>query len=448
MTYEQLLSIIDSVSDGIMAMDLEQRITFVNRAAELITGVNSCDAIGRICHELFHLQTSECPMCRTLETRGALINCYVRATDSRGRRIPLSISTAPLRGSRGRIVGGVLSFRDLNQVEVLQKKLASAYTFADMIGRSRAMRELFELIPRYAGSGSTVLIEGESGTGKELVARAIHSSSSRRRRPLVCVNANAIPDTLIESELFGYKAGAFTDAKSDKKGRFAMAEGGTLFLDEISYISPLLQVKLLRVLQEHVYEPLGSTKSVKADVRIIAATNRNLAALMVAGDFRQDLYYRLNVIRIKLPPLRERLEDVPLITQHFISRFNRIKARDIAGISPEALKMLVNYSFPGNVRELENIIEHAFALCPGGEITPDNLPFYLNEQQPGESQPVLGSMREMEAIFLTAALKRNDWSRHETARELGWSSSTLYRKLKRLGLSLPYSNGTLENGSD
>jgi PAS domain S-box-containing protein len=440
LTSDQLHSLVDSIPDGIVAVNLDSLVTFVNRAAERITGVHNRCLGDLYCHSLFNIQASECPLCRTLSSLNPVVNCYVCAFDRDGRRIPLSVSTALLYNHRAKVVGGVMTFRDLNQVEVMQKKLASSYTFVDMVGQSRVMREVFELIPIIAKSDSTVLIEGESGTGKELVARAIHQSSSRRNKPLVCVNANAIPDALIESELFGYKAGAFTDAKFDRKGRFAVARGGTIFLDEIGYISPLLQVKLLRVLQEHAYEPLGSTETIRADVRVITATNRNLTALMEAGDFRQDLYYRLNVLRVKLPPLRERLDDVPLIIQHFINRFNKHKNKDITSVSPEAMKLLTNYSYPGNVRELENIIEHAFALCPGGEIIPDHLPFNMNAPRRIETNVMADSLEAMEAIFLTNVLKRNSWSRHKTAKELGLSSSTLYRKLKRLGLDLPYSN--------
>ena len=421
-----------------MTIDFDLNVTFFNRAAEKISGMKKEDAIGRKCYEVFNIHDIECPLCQILKTGKPVNNYYICSTDSTGQRVPISVSTALLKDNRGKIIGGVQTFRDLNHVEVLRKKLSSTYTFANLIGRSQQMQELFEMLPNIAKSDSTVLIEGETGTGKELVARAIHQYSHRHNKSMISVNSNAIPDSLCESELFGYKAGAFTDAKRDKKGRFALAEGGTLFLDEIGHISPTLQVKLLRVLQDHVYEPLGSTESVKADVRIIAATNRSLDKLVESNDFRQDLYYRINVIRIKVPPLRERLEDVPLIVDHLIGRFNIMKYKDIAGMSPATLNILMKHHFPGNVRELENIIEHTFVLCPNGEIRTEHLPKYLREKQPEPVVEIAGSLKELETHFLTAALKRNNWSRQDTARYLGISSTTLYRKLKKLELSLPY----------
>jgi transcriptional regulator with PAS, ATPase and Fis domain len=290
-----------------------------------------------------------------------------------------------------------------------------------------------------ADSLSTVLIEGESGTGKELFARAIHNLSPRKNRPPVVVNCGAMPDTLLESELFGYKMGAFTDARKDKPGRFRLAEGSTIFLDEIGDISPVLQAKLLRVLQEKTYEPLGAVKSERADVRIITATNKNLFEMVQQGKFREDLYYRINVIKLELPPLRERKEDIPLLVDHFIKTFSSVRNKAIEGITDEALACLMSYDYPGNIRELENIIERAFILCKSKMIMPSHLP-----------EPVCGSLgldrpesmgatnlKDMEAIFLTNALRKNNWNRLNTARELGIHKSTLFRKIKSLGLEIP-----------
>jgi PAS domain S-box-containing protein len=438
---EKLLTIVDSVSDGVVAVDREMRIIFLNKAAEKITGVTEEEALGRQCWEIFRTDACEkdCALRNTFKTGQPVVNRYVCSTHADGRRIPISVSTALLIDRRGSVVGGVESFRDLSQVEALRKELEREFSFADMIGRGEQMKDLFKLLPMVAESESTVLIEGESGTGKELVAKAIHHLSPRRNKPLVVVNCGAIPDTLLESELFGYKAGAFTDARKDKSGRFAMAEGGSLFLDEIGDISPSLQVKLLRVLQDHVYEPLGSNRSEKADVRIMAATNQDLAELMAANQFRQDLYYRLNVFAVKVPPLRDRRSDIPLLVDHFIGKFNHLRDKDISGITPPALSVLMNHSYPGNVRELENIIEHAFVICPGGVIRPDHLPAYLHETLPVPAVEIVGTFDEMEALFLTAALKRNHWNRRDTARELGINPSTLYRKIKKLGLSFPRS---------
>ena len=450
MTVEKLLTIIDSISDGVLIIDTDMRITFFNQSAENITGTSRKEVLGRKCHEVFKTNVCDtaCPLRQTLTTGKPVINRYVCSTTTDGQQVPISVSTALLRDNRGRIVGGIETFRDLSQVETLRRELERRYTFDDMIGCSRQMQELFELIPIVAPSDSTVLIEGESGTGKELVARAIHHTSNRHTKPIISVVCGAIPDTLLESELFGYKAGAFTDAKKDKKGRFALAEGGTLFLDEVGDISPALQIKLLRVLQEHEYEPLGSIVSVKADVRIVAATNNDLTKLMQSGKFREDLYYRLNVFRIKVPPLRKRMMDVPLLINHFIGKFNHLRNKDVSGITPQVHEIVTNYSFPGNVRELKNIIEHAFVLCPGGVIRPEHLPTYIHEARPIPAVEIAGNLEEMEALFLTAALKRNNWSRQDTARELSINPSTLYRKIKKLGLTFPVSRNKSVRASD
>ncbi|MCF7810769.1 sigma 54-interacting transcriptional regulator [bacterium] len=436
---EKLLTIVDSISDGVLAVDREMRVTFFNKAAETITGSRRDEVIGEQCWKVFRTNVcnKDCPLRQTFRTGEPVINKYVSSTHADGKQIPISVSTALLKDKNGNVIGGVETFRDLTQVEALRKILESDYTFFDMIGRSKPMQDLFTLLPTVAQSESTALIEGESGTGKELVAKAIHNLSPRRKRPIVIVNCGAIPDSLLESELFGYKAGAFTDAKRDKLGRFAIAEGGTIFLDEIGDISAALQVKLLRVLQDHVYEPLGSIKSEKADVRVIAATNKNLTKMMEEGDFRQDLYYRLNIVEINVPPLRERLSDIPLLIDHFIGKFNHLRNKDISGVTDSTINILMNHSYPGNVRELENIIEHAFVICPGGVIEPDHLPKYLREQQESTTVEIVETLSEMEALFLTAALKRNNWSRKDTARELKINPSTLFRKMKKLGITPP-----------
>jgi transcriptional regulator with PAS, ATPase and Fis domain len=301
------------------------------------------------------------------------------------------------------------------------------------VGQSPAMQELFEILPQIAASGSTVLIEGASGTGKELFARAIHSLSPRRKRRFVAVNCAALPDSLLESELFGYKAGAFTDARRDKPGRFALADGSTIFLDEIGDVSPAMQVRLLRVLQERVIEPLGGTEPVKVDVRVVTATNKDLAELVRQGKFREDLFYRIRVIRLKLPALRERREDIPLLVDRIVAKFNRLQEKDIAAVSEEVLVRLMEHDYPGNVRELENIIEQAFVLCRGGWIELHHLPPELRPAV-ARADGVGGSMRlrSMEAHLIDAALKRHNGNRTQAARELGINASTLYRKLKAL----------------
>ncbi len=430
--------ILDSIADGVFTVNREWRITSFNRAAEEITGILKEEAIGQRCCDVFHASICEtsCALKETFETKRPVVNRAVYVIDADGDRVPISISTAVLKDKSGNIIGGVETFRDLSAIEQLRRELEKKYSFYDIVSKSDKMLQLFNILPSIAQSDSTVLIEGESGTGKELVACALHNLSHRKDRPIVAVNCGALPDTLLESELFGYKAGAFTDARKDKPGRFAMAETGTIFLDEIADISPALQVRLLRVIQERTYEPLGATESVHADVRIVTATNRDLEKLVKSGEFREDLYYRINVIRIKLPPLRERKEDIPLLIGHFIRRFSNLKKKLITDISPDTLAVLVSYDYPGNIRELENIIEHAFVLCRGTVINIDNLP---ENVRPKETKPLakLTSMDDLEAVYVSEALRKNNWNRKKTAEELGIHKTTLWRKMKKLGIHPP-----------
>ncbi len=428
--------ILDSITDGVFTVDLEFRITLFNRAAERITGVLREDAVGRPCWEVLRatICESDCALRQTMKTgEPVLCKAFFMINES-GENVPLSASTSVLRDDEGNVIGGVETIRDLSLVEELKKKVEQRYSFSDMISQNKEMLELFNILPAVAESESTVLIEGESGTGKELLCRAIHDLSCRREKPLVVVNSGALPDTLLESELFGHKKGAFTDATSDRKGRFALAEGGTLFLDEIGEISPSMQVRLLRVVQERTYEPLGSSETIQGDVRIIAATNRDLRQLVESGEFRQDLYYRINVVNLRLPPLRERRKDIPPLIDRFITRFNRLKGKNIAGISPDALAVLMKFDFPGNIRELENVIEHAFVLCRGRIIEPQHLPVYLQPKTVAGPPSYSGTLRDVEARLIVEALERNGGNRVATARELGIHKTTLWRKMRRLGL--------------
>ena len=433
--------LLDHVPDGVFTVDAGWRVTAFNRAAEQITGIPRADALGRRCCEVFRASICEsaCALKQTLATGRPVMNKVVYIVDARGQKIPISISTSVLKDARGKVIGGVESFRDLRLVEELRQELAQQDSFSDIIGRSAAMRQLFEVLPAIAESDSTVLLEGASGTGKELFARALHDLSRRRGRPFVAINCGALPDNLLESELFGYKAGAFTDARKDKPGRFALAEGGTVFLDEIGDISPAMQTRLLRVLQERVYEPLGAVQPVKADVRIVAATHQKLAERVEQGRFREDLFYRIHVIRLELPGLRDRRDDIPLLIEHFIARFNRLRGRDVGGVSDEVLARLMEHDFPGNVRELENLIEHGFALCRGGVIELQHLPPQLRKAATGA--PSLGragmTLIAMEKLLIRDALRRHDGNRAAAARELGINASTLFRKLKALKIAPP-----------
>ena len=438
-------TILDSIADGVFTVDDQWRITSFNRAAERITGVKRDDALGRSCCEVFRASICEtaCALRRTLATGRPVVNKAVYILDARGNRVPISISTAVFKDRGGRIIGGVETFRDLNLAEDLRKELEANYCFADIVGRSAAIRQVFQVLPQIAESTSTVLIEGASGTGKELFARAIHRLSPRRKQPFVALNCAALPDTLLESELFGYQAGAFTDAKKDKPGRFALADGGTILLDEIGDISPAMQVRLLRVLQERTFEPLGSIEPVPVDVRVIAATHQDLAKLVGEGTFREDLFYRIHIVRIALPNLRDRREDIPLLVEHFIAKFNRLQGKDVAGVSDEVLARLMEYSYPGNVRELENLIEHAFVLCRSGLVELHHLPPSVRGASADESLPGIAGMtlEAMERLLITDALRRSGGNRTAAARQLGIDPSTLFRKVKALGIKLPESDG-------
>jgi PAS domain S-box-containing protein len=438
-------TVLDSVADGVFTVDREWRITSFNRAAERITGIHRNQAIGARCCDVFRASIcgSGCALRYTVTSGEAVVNKAIMILDSKARKVPVRISTAVLRDRKGQIVGGVETFRDLSQVEELQKELEGRFSLGDIIGRSRVMRDLYGMMPAVAASDSTVVIHGASGTGKELFARALHELSPRQGKPFVAINCGALPDTLLESELFGHKAGAFTDAKSDKPGRFAIAEGGTVFLDEIGDISPAMQVRLLRVLQEKVYEPLGAVEPVEADVRVVVATHRDLSQLVEDGTFREDLFYRINVIRLELPSLRERREDIPLLVEHFIGRFNRLQGKDVIGVSDEVLAVLMKHDYPGNARELENIIERAFVLCRGGVIETEHLPPELwreIENRP-RSSSIGMTLRALESLHIEDALRRNAGNRKAAAEELGIHPSTLFRKIKDLGIETPAKDG-------
>lgn len=325
----------------------------------------------------------------------------------------------------------------------LKLKLEKRYDRQGIISKSHKMQQIFELISTIADTRSTVLIHGESGTGKELIARAIHYSSNRAHHPFVSVSCAALVETLLESELFGHEKGAFTDAKTLKRGKFELADGGSLFLDEIGEISPKLQLNLLRVLQEREFHRVGGEEPIRVDVRIIAATNRNLEHAVREGSFREDLYYRLNVISIQVPPLRERKEDIPLLVDHFVEKFNMESGKRVEGVSEEVLQILIEHDWPGNVRELENVIERAVIINRGGVILPEDLPPYLykrsflSEDQESlihQAHTAQLTLQEVEKAHIKNVLEETGWNIKRTARILGIDRSTLYAKIKRYGL--------------
>jgi PAS domain S-box-containing protein len=436
-------TVINSISDGVFAVDDQWRLTCFNAAAERTTGVQREHALGRRCSEVFRSNICEeaCALRYTMETGRPIVNLPIDIRDANGERVPVTISTALLRDDYGRVIGGVETFRDLNMVKNLLREVESTSGAESILTADPNLRQILDIVPTVAASDSTILIEGESGTGKGLLAKEIHRLSPRRDRPMVTINCGAIPEQLLESELFGYRAGAFTGAQKDRPGRVAAADGGTLFLDEIGDLPSALQVKLLRLLQERVYEPLGDMRSVTADVRILTATNRNLASLVAEGSFRGDLYYRVNVIRLVMPPLRERAGDVPLLVEAILRRLSMTRGKAVETVSREAMQRLLRYSYPGNVRELENILEHAHVLCESSRIEVEDLPdWFLAEVEP-KGPAVPATLEEVEARFLYEVLARNSWSRTAAARELGIHPTTLHRKIRRLGIKLPAVDG-------
>ena len=438
LTGETTKVILDCISDGVFTIDYNWEITSFNRAAEEITGICKNDAVGRHCWEVFrsNMCEQECALKKTMEEGKPFISTSAYIINSDQKKIPITASTSLLIDKNGDVIGGVETFRDHSLVEELRKELNTRIEVEDIVSASDAMKSIFNILPQISESDSSVLIEGETGTGKELMARAIHNISHRKANPFIAINCGALPDTLLESELFGYKKGAFTHAATDKPGQFALADGGTIFLDEIGDTSPAFQVSLLRVLQEHEFTPLGGLKKEKTNVRIIAATNKNLSDLVQQNKFRQDLFYRINVIRLTLPPLRQRMEDVPLLVDRFIHKLNLLKGKQIQGIHRDVLQALMSYEFEGNIRELENIIEHAFVLCTEGYIKLMHLPGFFSAGSGSSANRNIDPVKQAHIKQIMDALARNNFNRVAAAKDLGIHKSTLFRRINRLGIKL------------
>lgn len=435
--------ILSSIADGVFTVDNNRRITSFNPAAERITGTPVAKAIGKKCYEVFHSDICEsgCILERTMSTGREAIDVPVRILDASGRRIPISISTAVLRDDNGRVLGAVETFRDLSAIENLRKQLEKSYSYEDIVTKSPKILKMLAILPDVAESESTVLIQGPSGSGKELFARAVHNLSPRKNKPYVVINCGAMPPQLFESEMFGYVQGAFTDAKKDKPGKVGLAEGGTVFLDEVGELPAQVQVKLLRLLQEHEYEPVGSLKTHKANIRVVAATNRDLKELTRKKQFRDDLYFRLAVIKFDLPPLSERREDIPYLVDHFIRLFNARKGKNLIGVSPAVMKLLLQHNFPGNVRELENIIEYGYAICKGRTLEIDHLPAELQEkisdkERINDSRQITHQVHfaNNEEMQIRIALSKCEGKKTEAAKLLGIDRTTLWRKMKKMNI--------------
>jgi PAS domain S-box-containing protein len=429
--------ILESISDGVFTIDTSWKITSFNKAAEIITGIPREKAIGSRCSDIFQssLCGEHCALKETLQHQKPIINrgCYFQNTA--GRKIPITLSTAVLKDESGNIIGGAETFRDLSELEELKKRLKKTPVSVNLESRAPSMRSVTELIQVVGPTEATVLICGETGTGKEVAARSIHNIRSSSR-PFVAVNCGALPDNLLESELFGHKKGAFTGAIQDKEGLFSRASDGTLFLDEIGDISPALQSRLLRVLQEKEFEPLGSSEVRKTRARVIAATNKNLRNLVEDGHFREDLYYRLNVIKLELPPLKKRKEDIPQLAEMFIQQFNTKYGLKIPGISLDALTMIQAYCWPGNIRELQNTIERAVIVCGGRQIDLSHFPPEIMGA-PGTANDCTDNLyanrENSEKQKIQEALKLSP-TKQAAADRLGIHKTTLFKKIRKYGL--------------
>ncbi len=450
-------TILESISDGVFTVDSSWHITSFNKAAERIIGIRKKDAIGKLCHEVFksNMCESECPLRKTMKTGKPIIDKKGYCLSPAGEKIPISVSTALLIDADGKIQGGAETFRDLREIVALKEQLEDRDAVGGFQSRTTEMRKILELLPTIAESTATVLIEGETGTGKEVIARRIHSLSDRAEGPFVGINCGALPDSLLESELFGYKKGAFTGADKNKEGRFKRAQNGTLFLDEVGDVSQALQVKLLRVLQEKEYEVLGGTKTETTNARIICATNKDLATLVRQGEFRQDLYYRIKVINIVLPPLRERVEDIPFLAERFLRRYAQQSGKMVKSFASDVYDTLLAYSWPGNIRELENVVERAVVLCRKEQIDKSLLPPEIikpsaqktgiqknmhlqpSAQRTNEAEvDIQAEKAAMERSIIVNTLRDCGYICSKAAHVLKIDRATLYRKIKALDIDL------------
>lgn len=441
MSNDQLFqAILNSISEGVMTLDKDWKIESWNRAAERITGFHKEEVLGKECTKVFRasLCREHCPVDRALSCGHPYQDVQVAIRNKRNEVVHLLVNAAPLYDSEGYIIGGLETFRDVSQSLWMHDELERHYGYTNIIGRSEAMQKVYDTIASLIGTDTTVLIGGESGTGKELIARALHFYGPRRDKSFVAVNCSALPESLLESELFGHVKGAFTGAIRNHMGKFELANGGSLFLDEIAEISPAIQVKLLRVIEEREFQRVGDNKSIKVDIRLITATNKDLYKKVVEGTFRDDLYYRLSVFPLHLPPLRERIEDLPLLVSHFIRKFNKQMGRSIQGIADQVLEILETYFWPGNVRELANAMEHAFVHCKGLLIHPADLPHHVINAVP--VAPVRTSPKAhqrldfVERELIVRELEGSNWKKSVAARRLGMSRATLWRKMEKYGI--------------
>ena len=436
-----LMNVFETVRDGLMIVDKEGNILFFNRAAEEITGYGRTEVIGKQCTVL------DSDTCMVLTDEGKKKSCSIfkmgtienkkcRIRSSDGRAVYLLKNATVLRDEKGEMIGAVESMTDITslylkemELEELKQELRQEYWFMGLLGKSGPMQKLFEQIRNAAASEAPVLICGESGTGKNLVAQAIHALSRRKDGPFVAMNCGSLNDYLLESELFGHKKGSFTGAVNDRMGRFEAAHDGNIFLDEIGDMPKIMQVKLLRVIEEKVVERVGDHQPVPVNIRLISATNRDLNALVNSDLFREDLLYRINSILIKVPPLRDRVEDIPVITFHYLKKISHINSKNIRRISPEAMDIITNYRWPGNVRQLINALEHSAITCTGDTVEVTDLPDYVFSEH-----KAAGNEQNIDRQKLLSALALNNGNRTLTAKHLRISRVTLWKRLKEFGI--------------
>lgn len=428
--------ILNSVADGVFTVDDQMLIQSFNRAAEEITGFSTSEALGKPCYDVFRSDAcvTACPLREAIETGESVVNRDVEITDRANRKKPISVSASVLADSDGRVLGGVETIRDLSVIQSLTNELKEKYTFKSLVSRNHVMRRLFDVMGDIAASEATVFLQGESGTGKELFAQAIHDLSPRRNGPMVTVNCGALPENLLEAEIFGVRRGAYTGAIENRPGRLEVCNGGTFFLDEIGDLPLPLQVKLLRVLENKEFQPLGAKTPVTADVRFIAATHRDLEKMVEEGTFRRDLYFRINILTLSIPPLRERREDIPLLVEVALQKFNAAYGRKVSRLSPDMLRLLLNHDFTGNVRELLNILEQAVILSKGSEVGIEHLPKAFIQSAAKEPKRRTRSSNAPSEEVLSEVIARHRGDRAGAAEELGVDRSTLWRWLKNAGM--------------
>lgn len=433
---ERFRQILDSMALGVITFTRSGHILSFNTGAERMTGYQREQVIGKTCREILQsdLCQAGCPLQKILQDGQALSEMDGKIRSRDGTIVPVKISFTLFKDDEGKILGAVGIFEDRSLIQHLEKKAFQRFTCGDIVSQDPRLLRIFDLLPIIAGRHITVLIQGPTGSGKDLVAKVIHEQSNRSAGPYIKVNCAAIPENLLESEMFGYVRGAFTGAQQDKPGLFKLADRGTIFLDEIGDLPLALQAKLLRVLEDREFYPLGAKKTVKVDVRIVAATNQDLEGMIRERRFREDLFYRLNVMRLELPPLKERAQDIPLLISHFLKKNNLERGTKIQRFDPQALRILLRYEYPGNIRELENIMEHACLLCQEENIRAEHLPSHVlarSASAQGDARPPAPGD---EAGLIRETLHETGWNRGETARILQMDRTTLWRKMKRHNL--------------